>query len=128
VRVGDDRFILPSLAVQSALHPARKEISTVAGLGEVIDVRGHFVPIHALHARFGIPARAQRPWDGIVVLIEHSGKVSALLVDELVSRQEVVVKNLGALMQQCPGVAGGAILGDGNIALILDPGGLMQAA
>ena len=73
-------------------------------------------------------AQAMQPWEGIVVIVEHSGRVSALLVDEMVSKQEVVIKNLGAFMQNLPGVAGGAILGDGSIALILDPGTLLQAA
>ena len=128
VRVGDDRFILPSTSVQRALRPSREHISTVHGLGEVLDLRGRLVPIHRLHRRFGIPHNAENPWDGIVVIVEHSGKVSALLVDEMVSKQEVVIKNLGAFMQSLPGVAGGAILGDGNIALILDPATLLQAA
>ncbi len=128
VRVGADRFILPSTSVQMALRPARDAISTVHGQGEVLDLRGRLVPVHRLHRRFGIPADAQNPWDGIVVIVEHSGKISALLVDEMVSKQEVVIKNLGAFMQNLPGVAGGAILGDGNIALILDPGTLLLAA
>jgi two-component system chemotaxis sensor kinase CheA len=95
---------------------------------EVLDLRGRLIPIHRLHRRFGIPADALNIWDGIVVIVEHSGKVSALLVDEMVSKQEVVIKNLGAFMQGVPGVSGGAILGDGGIALILDPGSLLQAA
>ncbi len=128
VRVGEDRFILPSTSVQMALRPTRESISTVHGRGEVLDLRGKFVPIHRLHRRFGIAAEALNPWDGIVVIVETSGKISALLVDEMVSKQEVVIKNLGAFMQNLPGVAGGAILGDGNIALILDPGSLLQAA
>lgn len=128
VRVGEDRFILPSTSVQRALKPTRENISTVHGKGEVLDLRGRLVPVHRLHQRFGIPHQAENPWDGIVVIVEHSGKVSALLVDEMVSKQEVVIKNLGAFMQGLPGVAGGAILGDGNIALILDPGSLLQAA
>jgi two-component system chemotaxis sensor kinase CheA len=128
VRVGEDRFILPSTSVQRALRPSRESISTVHGQGEVLDLRGRLVPIHRLHQRFGIPHQADNPWDGIVVIVEHSGKISALLVDEMVSKQEVVIKNLGAFMQGLPGVAGGAILGDGNIALILDPGTLLQAA
>ncbi|HVU15757.1 MAG TPA: chemotaxis protein CheA [Candidatus Didemnitutus sp.] len=128
VRVGDDRFILPSTSVQMALRPARESISTVHGHGEVLELRGRMLPLHRLHRRFGINAEAQQPWDGILVIIEHSGKVSALLVDEMVSKQEVVIKNLGGLMQGLPGIAGGAILGDGNIALILDPGTLLQAA
>ena len=128
VRVGDDRFILPSTSVQMALRPTRESISTVHGRGEVLDLRGRFVPIHRLHRRFGITAQAANPWDGIVVIVETSGKTSALLVDEMVSKQEVVIKNLGAFMQNLPGVSGGAILGDGNIALILDPGTLLTAA
>jgi two-component system chemotaxis sensor kinase CheA len=128
VRVGEDRFILPSTSVQMALRPSREHVSTIHGQGEVLDLRGKLLPLHRLHRRFGIPSDAAQPWEGIVVIVEHSGKVSALLVDEMVSKQEVVIKNLGAFMQNLPGVSGGAILGDGNIALILDPGTLLQAA
>jgi two-component system chemotaxis sensor kinase CheA len=128
VRVGGDRFILPSTSVQMALRPQREHISTVHGQGEVLDLRGRFVPIHRLHRRFNISGEASNPWEGIVVILETSGRLAALLVDEMISKQEVVIKNLGAFMQNLPGVAGGAILGDGNIALILDPGSLLQAA
>jgi two-component system, chemotaxis family, sensor kinase CheA len=128
VRVGDDRFILPTTSVQMALRPTKESISTVHGRGELLDLRGKLLPIHRLHRRFGIRSEAECPSEGILVIIEVSGKVSALLVDEMVSKQEVVIKNLGAYMQAVPGVSGGAILGDGNIALILDPGTLLQAA
>ncbi|MDQ5979664.1 MAG: two-component system, chemotaxis family, sensor kinase CheA, partial [Verrucomicrobiota bacterium] len=128
VRVGQDRFILPTTSVQMALRPAQETISTVHGTGEVMDLRGRILPLHRLHRRFNIPADAENPWEGIVVIIEHSGRTSALLVDEMISKQEVVIKNLGAFMQGLPGVAGGAILGDGNIALILDPASILQAA
>ncbi|HUG11261.1 MAG TPA: chemotaxis protein CheA [Opitutaceae bacterium] len=128
VRVGEDRFILPSTSVLMALRPAREHIVTVHGTGEVLDFRGRILPLHRLHRRFGIPGAVEKPWDAIVVIVEHSGKKSALLVDEMISKQEVVIKSLGAYLQGLPGVAGGAILGDGNIALILDPGALLQAA
>jgi two-component system chemotaxis sensor kinase CheA len=128
VRVGQDRFILPTTSVQMALRPARETISTIQGTGEVMELRGRIMPLHRLHRRFNIPADSEKPWEGIVVIIEHSGRTSALLVDEMVSKQEVVIKSLGAFMQGLPGVSGGAILGDGNIALILDPGSILQAA
>jgi len=128
VRVGTDKFILPSTSVQMAMRPPRESITTIHGRGEVVDLRGRQLPLHRLHRRFGIQAAAQQPWEGIVVIVEHSGKISALLVDEMVSKQEVVIKSLGTFMQGLPGVAGGAILGDGNIALILDPGTLLQPA
>jgi two-component system chemotaxis sensor kinase CheA len=128
VRVGTDKFILPATSVQMALRPTQESITTIHGTGEVIELRGKIMPLHRLHRRFGIPADSEKPWEGIVVILEHSGKTSALLVDEMVSKQEVVIKNLGSLMQGLPGVAGGAILGDGNIALILDPAAILQAA
>jgi two-component system chemotaxis sensor kinase CheA len=128
VRVGDDRFILPTTSVQVALRPAPEAISMVQGQGEIINLRGRVLPLHRLNRCFNIPGDAEKPWDGIVVVLEVSGKTSALLVDEMVSKQEVVIKSLGGLMQGLPGVSGGAILGDGNIALILDPGSLRHAA
>ncbi len=128
VKVGEDRFILPTTSVKMAYRPAASTLSTVQGRGEVLDLRGKIIPLHRLHQKFGIEPKAHNPADGIVVVVESSGRTSGLLVDEMVSKQEVVIKSLGALMQGLPGVAGGAILGDGNIALILDPASLLSAA
>jgi two-component system chemotaxis sensor kinase CheA len=127
VRVGSDRFILPSTSVQMALRPAAGAITTVHGRGEVLDHRGRILPIHRLNHRFQIPGAIENPLEGIIVLVETSGRLTALLVDEMVSKQEVVIKNLGGLLSNLPGIAGGAILGDGNIALILDPTSLFAA-
>jgi two-component system chemotaxis sensor kinase CheA len=126
VRVGAERFILPSTSVQMALRPTKEAFTTVQGRGEVLDHRGRIVPLHRLHRRFGIAGAIETPWEGIVVIMETNGRVSALLVDEMVNKQEVVIKNLGAFLHGLAGVAGGAILGDGNIALILDPASLFD--
>ena len=128
VRVGEDRFILPSTSVQMALRPAREALSTVHGHGEVLDHRGKILPIHRLHRRFQIAGAVENPWEGIVVIVENNGRASALLVDDMVSKQEVVIKSLGGFLQNLAGVSGGAILGDGGIALILDPTSLFSAA
>ncbi len=127
VRVGADRFILPSTSVQMALRPTREAITTIQGRGEVLDHRGRMLPIHRLNRKFTIPGAVENPTEGILVLVESSDKVTALLVDEMVAKQEVVIKNLGGWLTNLPGVAGGAILGDGNIALILDPASLFAA-
>jgi len=128
VRVGGDRFILPSTSVQMALRPAREALCTVQGRGEVLDHRGKILPLHRLHRRFGIAGAVENPWEAIVVIVENNGKAHALLVDDMVSKQEVVIKPLGGFLQNLAGISGGAILGDGNIALILDPGSLFAAA
>ena len=127
VRVGAERFILPSTSVQMALRPTKEAFTTVHGRGEVLDHRGRILSLHRLHRRFGIAGAIETPWEGIVVIMETNGRVSALLVDEMVNKQEVVIKNLGAYLHGLAGVAGGAILGDGNIALILDPASLFDA-
>ncbi len=128
VRVGSDRFILPSTSVQMALRPAKEAFTTIQGRGEILDHRGRILPLHRLHRRFNIPDAVEVPWEGIVVIVEFNGRIAALLVDEMVSKQEVVIKTLGAFLHGLAGVAGGAILGDGNIALILDPASLLTAA
>jgi two-component system chemotaxis sensor kinase CheA len=128
VRVGEDRFILPSTSVQMALRPLKEAFTTIHGRGEVLDHRGRILPLHRLHRRFGIPGAVELPWEGIVVIIESNDRVAALLVDEMVRKQEVVIKTLGAFLHGLAGVAGGAILGDGSIALILDPASLLSAA
>jgi len=128
VRVGSDRFILPSTSVQMALRPSKEAFTTVHGRGEVLDHRGRILPLHRLHRRFGIPDAVEAPWEGIVVILENNDRVAALLVDEMVSKQEVVIKTLGAFLHGLAGVSGGAILGDGTIALILDPASLLNAA
>lgn len=127
VRVGADRFILPSTSVQMALRPERASIGTVHGRGEIYDHRGRILPVQRLHRHFRIQGAIERPEDGILVIVESQDRVSALLVDEMVSKQEVVVKNLGGFLSSLPGIAGGAILGDGDIALILDPATLSAA-
>lgn len=124
VRVGSDKFILPTTSVKIALRPEAGQITKIQGRAEVLDMRGKTVPITRLHERFSIATDITDLTAGILVIIESFGKPYGLLVDEMISKQEVVIKSLGSMMQGLPGVAGGAILGDGSIAIILDPASL----
>jgi len=128
VRVGHDRFILPTTSVQVALRPQADMLATIQGRSEVIVVRGKTIPVVRLHRRLAIESDVTNLVDGTVVILENGGKPCGLFVDEMVSKQEVVVKSLGSTMRNIPGISGGAILGDGSIALILDPAGLIKAA
>jgi len=125
VKVGADRFILPTTSVKVAIRPEKSQISKIKGKAEVLDLRGKTIPIVRLSERFNIETEVANTWDGIVVIIETFGKPFGLLVDDMLSKQEVVIKSLGGMMKNVAGVAGGAILGDGTIALILDPSGLI---
>jgi two-component system, chemotaxis family, sensor kinase CheA len=128
VRVGEQRYVLPATSVQRAVCLAPGNIVPVSGCGEAVDLRGGLVPLRRLDRLYGIAAGSGDPDSGIVVVLESSGRTCALFVDEMVGKQEVVIKNLGSYLQGCSGVAGATILGDGTIALILDPASILQAA
>lgn len=128
VKVGEDRFILPTTSVKVALRPGDDVLAKVQGNQEILNIRGQVIPLFRLHQHFAIPGAISEPKDATVVIVETGGKPCGLLVDDMVSKQEVVIKSLGGMMQGIPGVSGGAILGDGTIALILDPASLVSVA
>jgi two-component system chemotaxis sensor kinase CheA len=120
VRVGDEIYILPLGYVVESLQPAREDVKEIAGQGRVVRVRGEYLPLIALHELFGIAAPCTEPSQGILVILESEGARAALLLDELVGQQQVVVKNLESNYRKVPGISGATILGDGGVSLILD--------
>ncbi len=125
VGVGQERYIIPIFAVQEVLRVAENALSTLPNGAEMALIRGALVPILRLHRRFGIEPRSEKISDGILVICESEGKRFALAVDELAGKQEVVIKSLGRTFKDVQGIAGGAILGDGRVGLILDIDGLI---
>ena len=120
VTVGPERFIVPIFAVKEMLRPTAEMLSTIEGSAEVVLVRNKLLPMVRLHDRFAIQTEVTNPADGVLVIAEGDGRPFALLVDQVLGKQEVVIKTLGRLFQDVEGVAGGAILGDGRVGLILD--------
>jgi two-component system chemotaxis sensor kinase CheA len=126
VRVGDEIYILPLGYVVESLQPTRQDVKDIAGQGRVVKVRGEYLPLIALHALFGIDARCTDPAEGILVILESEGTRAALLLDELVGQQQVVVKNLESNYRKVAGISGATILGDGGVSLILDVAMLLR--
>ncbi len=126
VVVGGSRSILPIPAVIEMFRPTQAVLSTVQGKGEMATVRGRLLPIVRLHQRFGTTPGVHELTDGMLVVAESQGKQFCLFVDEVVGKQEVVIKSLGAMFKEVVGVAGCAILGDGRVGLILDVDGLFS--
>lgn len=125
VAVGQERFVLPTYCVRESLRPPREDVHAVQGQPRLVRVRDKLIPLAALAELFGVPRGVADAWDAAVVVIESDGRQAALVVDGLLGKQEVVIKSLGQAFSGVTGVAGGAILGDGRIGLILDPAGVM---
>ena len=126
VGVGDQRYIVPTLAVRESFRPLPGMVSTVHGRGEMVSVRGRLTPMLRLGRHLNTPSRAVDPTQGIVVVVESGQDSRCLFVDELIGKQEVVIKSLGDMFRNQTEFAGAAILGDGRIGLILDINSLVK--
>jgi two-component system chemotaxis sensor kinase CheA len=125
VRVGSERCVLPAAAVRESLRPKPEHVHFVQGQPRMVQVRESVLPLVSLSAVLGMGASELDPSAATVVVVEEGGSRIGLVVEELLHKQEVVVKSLGDSFASVRGVAGGAILGDGRIGLILDPHGIV---
>jgi two-component system chemotaxis sensor kinase CheA len=128
VRVGPQRFIIPTLGIEESVRPAEGEVQTVVHRGEMLDVRGELVPLVRMHRLFGIATETVDPAEGLVMVVGADGKRCGLLVEDLLGQQQVVIKSLGQHLKNIRGVSGACILGDGRVGLILDVAGLIALA
>jgi len=124
--VGSERFVIPTFAVRESLRVTSDQVHTVANRARLVRVRERLIPVLHLGELFGIAGARAALETATVVIIEENARLVALVIDELLGKQDVVIKTLGEAFQGVRGIAGGAILGDGRIGLILDAGGLLS--
>ncbi len=121
VAIGRQTYIIPLSNIVENLRPRAGDIRPLVGYGEVLALRGDYISLVPLHGIFGIPGAVTNPCNGIVVIVEgDGGKRLALLVDELIGQQQVVVKSIEENYGSVEGIGGATILGNGRVALILD--------
>ncbi len=128
VRVGQQRFVLPLVSIVESIRPSPEHVRSVAGEGEVVMVRREPLPLLRLHRLFDVATDVLDPSRGLVAVVEHDSHRFALMVDELLGQQQVVIKNLQANFRRVEGAMGATILGDGQVTLILDIAGLVELA
>jgi two-component system chemotaxis sensor kinase CheA len=126
VRVGRETFILPVSTVIESLQPRDQDLHGTAGGDLLLKVRDDYLPIVAVHEAMGVAEACADATRAIAVVVQGRGRRYALLVDELVGQQQVVVKNLETNYRKVPGVSAATIMGDGSVALILDVNDLCQ--
>ena len=128
IRAGHETYVIPTVSIVRSIKPDPKDISTIFNQGQVLSLQGNLIPLYRLTRLYNIHNANDADIDseGLVVVIEDDGNQAGLIIDELVGRQQVVIKTLGETMQQLPGISGGAIMPNGRVGLIVDIAGLMK--
>ncbi|MDP3280945.1 MAG: chemotaxis protein CheA [Nitrosomonas sp.] len=128
VAVGGQMFIVPLNYIIESLQPTAADIKTVSGHGRVVQVRGEYLPVIAVHEIFNLRPNVTEVHEGILVILEAEGHKAALFVDDLVGQHQVVIKSLESNYRRVQGVSGATIMGDGKVALILDTAALVMTS
>jgi len=127
-RVGLETYVIPIVSIITSIKPEAKDLSTVINKGEMLSFHGSLVPLFRLTSLFNIQGGEEELENSLIVVIEDEGNRAGIVIDELVVRQQVVVKTLGETMKNVVGISGGAIMPNGRVGLILDIGGVVKLA
>jgi two-component system, chemotaxis family, sensor kinase CheA len=127
VRVGDEVYILPLASVVESFQVKAGDINTVAQDAQLVKVREEYMPVIEIDRIFQVPRIGEGSGaNSLMVVVESDGMRVALMVDELLGQQQVVIKNLESNYRKVQNISGATILGDGRVALILDTSGLVR--
>lgn len=125
VRLSTERYIIPTLSIVRMLQPGEVHIKSIMQNGQALLIDNELIPLVRLDRLFEVAGAKQDPTQATVVIVENSERKMAVLTDELIGQQQIVIKSLGATMRGLPGIAGGAIMSDGRVGLVVDISGLM---
>ncbi len=128
VRVGTETYIVPLLSIVESIQPKTDAIKTVVGKGELINVRGAYLSIVRLYEVFSLQPEHTEPAKAILLILETEGEQVAVMVDEILGQQQVVIKSMEDNFRKIDGVAGATILSDGTVGFILDVRGVVEIA
>ncbi len=128
VKIGPNRYTIPINSIKECLQPTADQITRMQNNLEVVSIRGDLLPVMRMHEIFAMQMNRRSITDGILVVVENGDKKCCLFVDEVVGQQQIVIKGLSSYLGQAKGFSGCAILGDGDVSLILDVDNLLNSA
>jgi two-component system, chemotaxis family, sensor kinase CheA len=128
VSVGKEVITVPLFSIIEAVRPESNIVKTIEGKGELIEFRGGFIPLIRLYEVFDFPTEITDALNGFILILDGHNRKIALMVDDIIGQQQVVIKSLEKNHRQIPGISGATVLGDGKISLILDVYGLEKLA
>jgi len=126
VRVGNETYVIPTGSIIRSIKPEKENITNVFEKGEMLSLQGELIPLISMSALYEIGSTKKDDGMSLVVIVEDEEKRAGLLIDELIGRQQVVIKTLGSTMKSTPGISGGAIMPSGRVGLIIDVAGLLK--
>ena len=128
VRVGKHTYVVPLVSIHESLQVEPSKINRLSDGHELIQLRNEYLPVIKVYQEYCHIADAKEIKDGLVMVVDSNNEKIGLLVDELLSQQQVVIKSLEDNYNRVPGISGATILGDGTVALIIDVTGLVSMA
>lgn len=128
VTIGSERYIIPTLSITRLIRPTPADLHSAMERGEMMMLDGELIPLFRMGDLLGVRGAKQDPCEALCVVIENEGHRAALMTDEILGQQQIVIKSLGETFHGIMGVSGGAILPDGRVGLILDVGGIIKLA
>lgn len=121
VKMGSEKYAIPLSSIVETGIVKKEQIRQVHG-NKMVDFRGSMIPLISLSRIFEVPDFNEEDESETEIIVIHKGdRLAALAVDEFIGQNEIVLKNLGKYLPQIKGISGATILGDGQVALILDP-------
>ncbi len=128
VTVGSNKYTIPLLSIHQSFKPNEKQVTVTPDGLEIAKVRDELIPVVRIHEVFDTSSDASKLPDGILIIVEDAKRKVCLFVDEIVGRQQTVIKGLSDYIGRKHGVSGCTILGDGQVSLILDIASIVDMA
>ena len=124
VEIGDEKYAIALGSIQTIEDILPSDVNLVQAK-EVIQLRDLVIPLIRLNEILDIPSKKDPEENLVVVVVKKGDKLAGLVVDELIGQQEIVIKSLGKYISKCKIISGATVLGDGEVALILDANALI---
>jgi two-component system chemotaxis sensor kinase CheA len=128
VQMGEERYVVPVNNVHETVQPRKEDVHFVTGRGEMLALRDQVIPLFRLShvLKNGGGSKEREAHSCIAIIVNARKQPFAVLVDDIIRQQQIVIKKLGSEIRNQKGLTGSAILGDGKPALILDLNDLVE--
>jgi len=124
--IGSEKYIIPTLSILEIFRPESEHLKSISGGEELVFFRGNYIPLIRLHKVFAIKDPIVEPEQAELIVINSAGVKAAILVDNVLEQYQIVLKSLQKNFRKVEHISSATILGDGDVALIVDIQSLVE--